>query len=71
MKSAGAPPRTRSSSARQRARPIPGTGSRAEGRAEIRQRVVAALGWPKLSASAIRRTRRSASPMAPLSSAAS
>jgi len=54
----------------QRARPTPGTGSGEEGRTEIRQRVIAAVGWPKSAASACRRQRRSAMPVVPDSLAA-
>ena len=71
MKSAHSPARLRISSTSQRARPIPGTGSGADGSVETRQRVTAAVGWPKSTASVARRQRRKAIPMVPVRSAAS
>ena len=49
----------------QRARPTPGTGSGVDGSAETRQRVVAAVGWPKSDASVCRLHRLSAMPIVP------
>ena len=61
-KSALSPARARISSTSHRCRPTPGTGSGADGSTETRQRVVAAVGWPKSAASVCRRQRRSAMP---------
>ena len=70
-KSALSPARQRISSTSQRGRPTPGTGSGVDGSAETRQRVVAAVGWPKSDASVCRLQRRSAMPIVPDPSAAS
>src|SRR3546814_14829204 len=59
------------SSTNQRGRPTPGTGSGTVGTLVTRQRVAAAVGWPKSEASAARRQRRMAKPMVPVLSAAS
>ena len=64
-KSALSPARARISSTSQRCRPTPGTGSGADGSTETRQRVIAAVGWPKSAASVCRRQRRSAMPIGP------
>ena len=64
-KSALSPARQRISSTSQRGRPTPGTGSGVEGSAEMRQRVVAAVGWPKSDASVCRLHRRSTMPIVP------
>ena len=61
----GSPARARISSTRQRGRATPGTGKGAEGRTDTRQRVIAAVGWPKSAASACRRQRRRARPRVP------
>jgi hypothetical protein len=70
-KSALSPARARISSTSQRGRPTPGTGSGADGSTETRQRVMAAVGWPKSAASACRRQRRRAMPTVAAPSAAS
>ena len=70
-KQALSPPRHRTSSSRQRARPTPGTGRGVEGSALMRQRVLAAVGCLNSAASAWRRQRRSAMPTTPEASAAS
>ena len=64
-KSAHSPARLRISSTSQRARPMPGTGSGADGRAVTRQRVTDAVGCPKSAASVARRQRRTAMPIVP------
>jgi hypothetical protein len=64
-KSALSPARQRINSTSQRGRPTPGTGSGVDGSAETRQRVVAAVGWPKSEASVCRLQRRSAMPIRP------
>ena len=45
------PARARISSTSQRARPTPSTGRGVEGSTDTRQRVAAAVGWPKSAAS--------------------
>jgi len=52
-KSALSPARQRISSTSHRGRPTPGIGSGVDGSAETRQRVVAAVGWPKSDASVL------------------
>ena len=71
MKSAHSPALQRMSSTSQRARPTPASGRGAEGKAVTRQRVSAAVGWPKSAASSWRRQRRTATPSTPESSAQS
>ena len=64
-RSKDSPARARISSISQRARPMPGTGKGDEGSTDTRQRVIAAVGWPKSLASACRRQRLKAMPMVP------
>lgn len=59
------------SSTSQRGRPTPATGKGEEGSALIRQRVVAAVGWPKSAAAAGVRQRRMTKAGTPEASAAS
>ncbi len=76
-RSGGAAAPTAGAALRARGRPAarpglrPRAGSGADGRAEMRQRVTAAVGCPKSAASVCRRQRRTAIPMAPEVSAAS